>query len=269
MESIYTFTNSPIIVTDLDGTILTDGKVSKEISNIFNKLHRLGIPVTFATGRSKIPASKFAKLLKLKLPYICSGGSIISDPETGIDLYQKEIDMDVFINIIDEVNEFKNLNTALYSLENIYVQNEFKWIADYSLRQNIKLLKTDNLSKINNKTVLLIIGEPSETDKITKKLKDKYSDLVEINKTFNNLCEVSSLQGNKLNSTKVLLDLLNLKDSDLFYFGDGEADLELLNYAKYGYTVKDSIANDKLPYLNTIEAPEKSGFFNFINSITY
>ena len=116
---------------------------------------------------------------------------------------------------------------------------------------------------------LLIIGEPSETDKITKKLKDKYSDLVEINKTFDNLCEVSSLQGNKLNSTKVLLDLLNLKDSDLFYFGDGEADLELLNYAKYGYTVKDSIANDKLPYLNTIEAPEKSGFFNFINSITY
>ena len=92
MESIYTFTNSPILVTDLDGTILTNGKVSIEISNIFDKIHNLGIPITFATGRSKIPASKFSKLLKLKLPYICSGGSIISDPETRIDLYQKEID---------------------------------------------------------------------------------------------------------------------------------------------------------------------------------
>ena len=79
---------------------------------------------------------------------------------------------------------------------------------------------------------------------------------------------MSSLQGNKLNSTKVLLDLLKLNDSDLFYFGDGEADLELLKYAKYGFTVKKSIANNKLPDLNTIEAPEKSGFYNFINSIT-
>ena len=101
-----------------------------------------------------------------------------------------------------------------------------------------------------------------------KYLKDKYSNLVEINKTFDNLCEVSSLQGNKLNSTKVLLDLLKLKGSDLFYFGDGEADIELLNYARFGFTVKGSIANSKLPNLNTIEAPEKSGFYNFINSIT-
>ena len=138
----------------------------------------------------------------------------------------------IWSRILNDVNEFKNLNTAIYSLEDIYVQNEFKWIIDYSLRQDIKLLKTDNLSEINNKTVLLIIGDTDETDKVTKKLKDKYSNLVEINKTFDNLCEISSLQGNKLNSTKVLLDLLKLKDSDLFYFGDGEADIELLNYAK-------------------------------------
>ena len=71
---------------------------------------------------------------------------------------KKKLIWDTFKNIINDVNEFKNLNTALYSLENIYVQNEFKWIVDYSLRQNIKLFKTDNLSEINNKTVLLIIG---------------------------------------------------------------------------------------------------------------
>ena len=92
--------------------------------------------------------------------------------------------------------------------------------------------------------------------------------IFEINKTFDNLCEVSSLEGNKLNSTKVLLGILKLTSSDLFYFGDGEADIELLKYAKYGFTVKESIANNKLPDLNTIEAPEKSGFYKFINSIT-
>tara|TARA_B100000941_G_scaffold87031_1_gene60154 strand:+ start:3133 stop:3939 length:807 start_codon:yes stop_codon:yes gene_type:complete len=268
MEPIYTFTNSPIIVTDLDGTILENGKVSNEISSIFNKLHKLGIPITFATGRSKIPASQFAKLLKLKLPYICSGGSIISDPETDVDIYEKEIDIDTFVKITNEIAEFKNLNIALYSLKDIYVQNEFKWITDYSSRQNIKLFKKDNLNLINKKTVLLIIGDPFDIDKITIRLKNKYSNLVEINKTFENLCEVSSLEGNKLNSTKVLLNLLNLSKSDLFYFGDGEADIDLLKYAKYGYAVKGSVANTKLSDLETIDIPEKSGFCNFINSIT-
>ena len=153
MESIYTFTNSPILVTDLDGTILTNGKVSREISNIFDKIYDLGIPITFATGRSKIPASKFSKLLKLKLPYICSGGSIISDPETGIDIYQKEIDMGTFIDIINDVNEFKNLRDSVnleYKLrgnslvidlipKNIGISTAWRW-AKNKIKKNILIL---------------------------------------------------------------------------------------------------------------------------------
>ena len=104
----------------------------------------------------------------------------------------------------------------------------------------------------SGKTVLLIIGDPAETDKVTSRLKDKYSNLVEINKTFDNLCEVSSLQGNKLNSTKVLLDLLKLKGSDLFYFGDGEADIELFPGMKYKSILFDLLKLDCcLVYIDT------------------
>ena len=104
-------------------------------------------------------------------------------------------------------------------------------------------------------------------NKTTNKLKRNYHNIVEINKTFDNLCEISSLAGNKLNSTKVLLNLLSLSNEDLMYFGDGEADIDLLKYAKFGFTVKNSIANKKLKYLNYIDEPEKKGFSNYLNSI--
>ena len=87
MKSIYTLSQTPIIITDLDGTILVDGKLENEVINTFKKIQSMGISITFSTGRSKIPASKYAELLNLKIPYICSGGAIITDPESGLDLY--------------------------------------------------------------------------------------------------------------------------------------------------------------------------------------
>ena len=51
------------------------------------------------------------------------------------------------------------------------------------------------------------------------------------------------------------------------YFGDGEADIDLLELANFGFTVKNSVANKKLMHLNSIDEPEKNGFSNYINSI--
>ena len=71
----------------------------------------------------------------------------------------------------------------------------------------------------------------------------------------------------KLSSAIVLLDLLNLSKKDLIYFGDGEADIDLLEFANFGFTVKNSIAHKKLTNLNSIDEPEKNGFSNYLNSI--
>ena len=267
MEPIYTLTDTPIVITDLDGTILVNGELKDDVISAFNKLQSMGIPVTFATGRSKVPASKYSKQLDLKIPYICSGGAIITDPESGLDIYKQEIEKKTYENIIKDVKKRKDLNIAVYCLEKIFIEDEFRWISDYCNRQRIELLKIENLKSIENRTVILLIGSIEATDKVSKDMKKKYKDTLEINKTFDNLCEISSKSGNKLNSSKVLLNLLNLTNDDLFYFGDGEADLDLLKYAKYGYTVEKSLANRKLNNLKSIKSPENNGFYKFLRSI--
>ena len=114
---------------------------------------------------------------------------------------------------------------------------------------------------------MLLIGSAKLTNEVTIELKKDYSDIVAINKTFDNLCEISSLSGNKLSSANVLLGLLGLSKKDLMYFGDGEADIDLLEFANFGFTVKNSVTYKKLMHLNSIDEPEKNGFSTYINSI--
>ena len=267
MKPIYTLSQTPIIITDLDGTILVDGKIDREVINTFKKIQSMGIGITFSTGRSKIPASRYAKLLNLKIPYICSGGAIITDPESGLDLYHNQIDKNIYKDILNYVKKIKELNLAVYSMEDIYVEKKFKWIEDYCERQSINIYKTNDLNSIKFRTVMLLIGSPNLTNQITIDLKKNYNGLVSVNKTFDNLCELSSLAGNKLSSANVLLELLGLTKKDLMYFGDGEADIDLLEFANFGFTVKNSVAYKKLIHLNSIDKPEKNGFPNYINSI--
>ena len=110
------------------------------------------------------------------------------------------------------------------------------------------------------------MGSEKNIDNVHKNLKANYINL-EINKTFANMCEISSERGSKVNATKDLIKLLNLSKDDLFYFGDGPADLDLIKYAKYGFTVKGSLASQLIPEKNSIETPDKLGFVNYINSI--
>ena len=42
---------------------------------------------------------------------------------------------------------------------------------------------------------------------------------------------------------------------------------DLIKYAKYGFTVKESFASQMIPEAKSIEIPKKLGFINYINSI--
>ena len=264
MSIIERLSANPLLLTDLDGTVLYDGSIPKELKKLSVKLKKAGIHFSFATGRSKVPALKYARGLDIDIPIICSGGAIITDTETGTDIYRHEINNEAVNQIIKNLDPA--INIAIYSNDEVYVNKRFKWIEDYCERQKIKLFESNNLSKINNKIVVLLVGNEEIIETEHKNLKHNHNNL-EINKIFSNMCEISSKQGSKRNSAKNLLKLLNLSKEDLFYFGDGSADIDLIKYAKYGFTVKESFASQMIPEAKSIEVPKKLGFINYINSI--
>ena len=264
MSIIERLSANPLLLTDLDGTVLYDGSIPKELKNLSLKLKKVGIHFSLATGRSKVPALKYARDLGIDIPIICSGGAIMTDTETGTDIYRHEINNEAVDQIIKNLDP--KINIAIYCNDEVYVNKRFKWIEDYCKRQKIKLFESNNLSEINNKIVVLLVGNEETIETTHKNLKQNHKNL-EINKIFSNMCEISSKRGSKIHSAKNLLKLLNLTKDDLFYFGDGSADIDLIKYAKYGFTVKESFASKMIPEAKSIDIPKKLGFINYINSI--
>ena len=267
MTIINNLSSTPIIITDLDGTALEGGKgVSESLINASKDLSERGIPFTFATGRSKIPSLKYADLLNIQIPIICSGGAITCDSKTGNNIRHKMIELKLLNNLIDEAVSF-NLDTAIYDQSNVIITKKFKWIENYCFRQKIPLITKSKLSSQTNGTVLLVVGNPKKIAQIEKFFKSKYSQYLEINVTFENVCEIASIEGSKLNAIKDLLKLLNLNSRDLIYIGDGPADIEALQYAQNGVVIKNSHAERVNPKLMTINTPENNGLVNLIKSI--
>ena len=58
MSIIERLSANPLLLTDLDGTVLYDGSIPKELKKLSVKLKKAGIHFSFATGRSKVPALK-------------------------------------------------------------------------------------------------------------------------------------------------------------------------------------------------------------------
>jgi hydroxymethylpyrimidine pyrophosphatase-like HAD family hydrolase len=73
-----------LYVTDLDGTLLLpDGTLGEHTASVINNLVAAGQLFSYATARSFLTASKATNGLRLAIPVITYGGTIIVDPRTG------------------------------------------------------------------------------------------------------------------------------------------------------------------------------------------
>lgn len=73
-----------LYVSDLDGTLLNSSDtVSARSAQLLNEVIASGGLVTFATARSFGSARRATEALRLSLPVITYGGTILADPQTG------------------------------------------------------------------------------------------------------------------------------------------------------------------------------------------
>ncbi len=87
-----------LYISDLDKTLLNDNaELSVKAKDELNQMISKGLPFTIATARSWVSASTILEGLDLRLPVICSNGSILADYNSG--------DYLDIITIRDEIRE--------------------------------------------------------------------------------------------------------------------------------------------------------------------
>jgi len=89
MNNTERLKNIKLIVSDLDGTLLSDsGEIGMETKNMISQLQDCGVIFAFATGRLHSAVTGIAKELSINAPVISLDGSMIKSTTNGSRIYE-------------------------------------------------------------------------------------------------------------------------------------------------------------------------------------
>lgn len=258
-----------LIAVDLDGTLLNSyGKISDKNKNAIKNAKENGIEVIIASGRHITSVKSFAKEINSENYSICGNGAILYDMKNDEILYNKFIDKEKILEII-EVCEQNSIYYNIYTETEILTrtieysalfykqENEKK---DSKYQTNIKVvadlynfIKNDNTNNyikvtIYNDTLSIFnriiqrLRQIADVDVLdvghmSRKMIKVNNEDVELKYYYT---EITKTDVNKWNAIKVLINKLNISENEVVTIGDNVNDKEMLESAGLGVVMENS-----------------------------
>lgn len=136
-----------MIVIDIDGTLLTsDGYITEETKEALLKAQEKGVMVILASGRISSSTITYAKSIGLNSYAISGNGSVITEIETGKDIYTNCLGTKTTQNITDICKE-NSISCNVYTLQEILTEKIEYNILFYNIQN--RELSEDKKTKIN------------------------------------------------------------------------------------------------------------------------
>lgn len=258
-----------LIAIDLDGTLLNSyGKISNKNKNAIKKAKENGTQVIIASGRHITSVKSFAKEINSENYSICGNGAILYDMKNDEILYNKFIDKEKIleiINVCEQNSIYYNIYTEteiltrtieysalFYKQENEkkdskyqtnirVVQDLYNFVKNDNNNNYIKVtIYDDNLSIFNR--IIQKLREIEDIDVLdvghmSRKMIKVNNEDVEIKYYYT---EITKNNVNKWNAIKVLIDKLNISKNEVVAIGDNVNDKEMLENAGLGVVMGNS-----------------------------
>ncbi len=223
------------LITDLDGTLLTDDKrVLKEDKEAIDRFRECGGQFTIATGRTLQAAERFLTQLEIDIPAVMYNGSLIYDIKEKKPLYTFELEKGAKEIAVTILNKFENTGCEVLRLDNIYVvcNNEYE-------RRHVELCQVkpayvdiNDMEEIGWHKVLFA-DSPERITEIADFVKDKELpvDFVRSDRCYFEILPKGSSKGTAL---KEYIKLMHLESKKVIAAGDYNNDIEMLSAADIG-----------------------------------
>lgn len=237
--------NIKLVATDLDGTLLNDySEISDYNKKVLQNLMNRGIEVILSTGRPLNGMIRYKNILNNNNHSIVFNGSVVADND-GNFIYNKPIDKDTAMNIIDIYNKYKSKDIYLhvYSGNKYIVSEEDFYFRRYAQKENI----SDTLIGLNNIenfefSKMLFIGDRDILEKIQKDINNNIN--ADTSFSHTNFLEILANGINKGSALKWLCDKKGIKRDEIIAFGDNYNDIKMIEFAGIGVAVSN--AEDEL-----------------------
>jgi Cof subfamily protein (haloacid dehalogenase superfamily) len=199
-----------------------------------------GIRVVIATGRMFRSVLPYAESAGIETPLVCYQGAAVVDPTTREWLLHEPIPLALARAAIEAVQS-EGFGLHCYVDDDLYVATVTEHARAYADFQSLPLHEVgDLLAWIERPpTKLVVVADPDALDALRPRLEGRFGARLFIAKSLPYFLELASPVISKGSGLAFVSQHLGFTAEQTVAFGDGENDLELLEWAGYGIAVEN------------------------------
>ena len=227
---------------DLDRTLIgKDAELHERTRTAIAAARGAGIHVILATGRMFRSVRPYAEAAGIDDPVVCYQGAVVADPVSGRFLRHEPIPLELAREAIAEV-EAEGYPLNCYVDDELYVARHTAASEAYASFQNLEVHAVGDLLAwlAEPPTKLVAVGDPVDLDGLEEQMRAHFGRRLYISKSLPHFLEFASPEVTKGSGLAFLADHLGFTAPETVAFGDGENDVELLEWAGYGVAVENA-----------------------------
>jgi len=200
-----------------------------------------GIHVLLVTGRMFQAVRPYALEAGLDDPVVCYQGAVVAEPVSGRWLRHVPIALDVARETIAALND-EGFGLNCYVGDELYVAEVAPAARRYADFQHLQLHAVGNLLEWLDEppTKLVVIDDPDVLDDLKQRMIARFDGRLYISKSLPYFLEFASPDVTKAAGLDFLAEHLGFSRERTVAFGDGENDVELIDWAAYGVAVANA-----------------------------
>ena len=200
-----------------------------------------GTHVILVTGRMFWSVRPYAEAAGIDDPVVCYQGAVVADPVTGKFLRDVPIPLEAAKEAIAAV-QAEGYPLNCYVGDELYVAEHTSASDSYASFQNLEVHEVGNLLTWLSRppTKLVAVGDPVSLDGLQQRMLERFRGRLFISKSLPYFLEFASPEVTKGSGLAFLAEHLGFSREETVAFGDGENDVELLEWAGYGVAVANA-----------------------------
>lgn len=232
----------PLLVSDLDDTLLTSSKtISEKNKASIQAFRQAGGQFTIATGRNLHESIRYIEELELTIPAILGNGSILYDPLTKKTTILNQLDKTLIHDLYTRTSELpKEVDFLIYSTEIIYGYDLHFINQDLAKMYDIRLEILDQLSSLPNEPILKLVGFSTNHLEELRHWTEQLNLPIEAAQSSDRAIEILPVGVNKGSALELLVNQLGLAFDQVAAVGDQLNDISMLCKVGHPFAVANA-----------------------------
>jgi Cof subfamily protein (haloacid dehalogenase superfamily) len=197
--------------------------------------------VILVTGRMFRSVRPYAEAAGIEEPVVCYQGAVVAEPVSGRWLRHEPIPLELAREAIAAV-QTEGYPLNCYVNDELYVAEHTAASESYASFQNLEVHAVGDLLAWLSEppTKLVAVGDPVELDELERRLKSHFDGRMYISKSLPYFLEFASPAVTKASGLAFVAEHFGFARERTVALGDGENDIELLEWAGYAVAVENA-----------------------------